>query len=126
MSRSRKQPRVNIEDVIKRLASWTHEDEQLVGLSDPLGTTTDGIPDDLAKMFEQSFMEAIANDHEYWQERTARVVSASPPMSIESMLDSTQIDLEVLAQIMQDQQPKEPAPPMKKRRWSWLHKTTRR
>lgn len=123
MSRNRKMPRYNIEDVLHKLSTWTHDDERLAGMSDPLSES--GPPDHLVKLWEESFLQAIAADHEYWQERIAQGVSASPAAPpIESLLDPTQIDLDVLAQIETDKQPKEPAPPVK-RRW-WIHKTTRK
>lgn len=133
MSRNRKMPRYNIEDVLGRLSTWTHDDDRLAGLPDPLADSANGPPDHLVKLWEESFLQAIAADHEYWQERTSRVVSASPTAPaapVEHLLDPADIDLDIYAQIMADQQTEEPAPiaveiPIRKRR-RWLHKTTRR
>lgn len=116
MSRNRKMPRYNIEDVINRLATWTHDDERLAGLPDPLGATR-GIPDRLVRLWEESFLQAIASDQEYWQERTSHRCGEGPSSPIESMLDPDQINMDILLSIMDDRRSEESIPQPIKRSW---------
>lgn len=120
--------RKNKQKLIDRLNSWSSKDEELAGLPDPLGSS--GPPEEVVKLWEKSFLDAIAADKEYWDARAHGCGRA--PMDASSWLDHvdpTQLDVELLRQVLEESMQLSPGGKLEERRSFWsvlLHRTKRR